>query len=221
MLVKDYMTSHPITADPEMRVSEAHRLMAENRIRHLPVVSEGKHLLGIVTPSRFALTPEKLASLDVWEITRQLSAVRLADVMVKPPALITVAPDATLEEAAHLIVSNRITGLPVVCDGILEGILTQTDLLIELSLLLGAKERGYRVTMRVPDRYGEYNRLFRAIYAHGWGIMALGSVRSPRVPDHWDLLVKIVRADREELLAMLKGIADQEIVDFRESELSL
>lgn len=218
MLVGDYMTTHPITASPETRVIEAHEIMAQNKIRHLPVVAEGKRLLGIVTPSRFALTPEKLASLDVWEISRQLHEVRVSDVMVKGKALITIAPSATLEEASNFIVANRITGLPVVENGILEGIITQTDLLLELSNLLGAKERGYRVTMRVPDRYGEYNRLLHAIYARGWAVMAMGGVRSPRCPGHWDLLVKVVRSSREELSEMLEGIEGQEVVDFRETE---
>jgi len=46
MLVKDYMTRHPLMADPTMSIVEAQRYMGENNIRHLPIVGDGKRLLG-------------------------------------------------------------------------------------------------------------------------------------------------------------------------------
>jgi len=46
MLVKDYMTRHPLMAAPTMPIVEAQRYMGENNIRHLPVVGDGKRLLG-------------------------------------------------------------------------------------------------------------------------------------------------------------------------------
>ena len=71
--------------------------------------------------------------------------------------------------------------------------------------------------MRVPDRDGEFRKLIRAISDNGWGIMALGSVRSPRQPDHWDLIVKVRHCGREELVQALGTIADQELIDLRET----
>ena len=62
MLVKDYMTPHPILADPEMRVVDAQKLMAENSIRHLPVVGDGKQLQGLVTQARLSVPVERLAT---------------------------------------------------------------------------------------------------------------------------------------------------------------
>jgi len=217
MLVKDYMTRHPILIGPEMPVSEAQKLMVENEIRHLPVVSDGKRLLGLVTRQRLAIPPETLGSLDVWEITRYLADLRVKKVMVSGADLKTIGPEATLEEAADLMIQHKVGGLPVVEGGIVAGIITETDLLVELQNLLGAKEPGWRVVMRVLDKKGEYSRLTRAISDQGWGIMALGSVRARRQPEMWDIVLKIRHCSRDDLETVLRGIEGQELLDLRET----
>jgi acetoin utilization protein AcuB len=218
MLVKDYMTRHPIMIEPSRPVIEAQRLMGENNIRHLPVVADGKRLLGLLTRQRLAIRPDQLGSMDVWELTRYVQDLTVSKVMIKGPELCTLAPDATIEEAADLMIAKKISGVPVVeSDTIVVGIITETDLLVELRNLLGAIDPGWRVVMRVPDRDGEFRRLIRVISNNGWGIMALGSVRSPKQPDHWDLIVKVRHCTREELVKALSRIDDQELVDLRET----
>jgi acetoin utilization protein AcuB len=218
MLVKDYMTRHPILIEPTMRITEAQKLMVENNIRHLPVVGSGKKLLGLVTHRRLMIPPEKLSSLDVWEITRYLSDLTVSKVMVTGKDLHTIKQEATIEEAADLLTRNKISGLPVVDDdGAVVGIITETDLLIELQNLLGAQDPGLRVVVRVPDRMGEFRKVVRAISEHNWGIMAMGSVRSPKQPDKWDIVLKVRHCTKGELIEVLKGIEDQEIVDVRET----
>jgi acetoin utilization protein AcuB len=218
MLVKDYMTRHPIMIEPSRPVSEAQKLMGENNIRHLPVVADGKRLLGLLTRQRLAIRPEQLGSIDVWELARYLQELTASQVMIKGKDLCTIGPDATIEEAADLMIDRKISGVPVVDgDSIVVGIITETDLLVELRNLLGAIDPGWRVVMRVPDRDGEFRRLIRVISNNGWGIMALGSVRSPKQSDHWDLIVKVRHCTREELVAALSQIEDQELVDLRET----
>ena len=184
MLVRDYMTRHPIMVDPGMRVVDAQRLMIENRIRHLPVVSDGKRLVGMVTMARLAIPPERISSLDVWEITRYLSNLTVGKVMVTGPDLVVIGPDAVLEDAADLLVRRKVSGLPVVEDGVVQGILTSTDLLIELRNMLGAVEPGWRITRARAERGGRIEppgahhrrpRLGRDGNGHG----ALGARRRP------------------------------------------
>ncbi len=218
MLVKDYMTRHPIMIEPTRRVVEAQRLMGENNIRHLPVVADGKRLLGLVTRQRLAIRPEQLGSMDVWELTSYLHDLTVSKVMIAGQDLCTIGPNATIEEAGDLMIAHKISGVPVVEDGnIVVGIITETDLLIELRNLLGAIDAGWRVVVRVPDRDGEFRKLIRVISNNGWGIMALGSVRSPKRPDHWDLIVKVRHCERDELVRALSQIEDQELVDLRET----
>ncbi|MFN8457386.1 MAG: CBS domain-containing protein [Anaerolineae bacterium] len=189
MIVKDYMTRHPILISPDMRVTEAQKIMSENNIRHVPVVGDGKRLQGLVTRQRLSIPAEKLTSLDVWEITRYLSDLTVGKVMVKGPDLQTIHPIAPIEEAADVMIRHKIGGLPVIEDGgVVVGIITETDLLRELQNLLGANEAGWRATVRVPDRVGEFSKITRAMLEHGWGIMAMGSVRSPKQPGYWDVV---------------------------------
>ena len=68
MLVKDYMTKHPLMVQPTMPIVEAQRYMAENNIRHLPITGKGKRLSGLVTRQTLLVQPATLGSLNVWEI---------------------------------------------------------------------------------------------------------------------------------------------------------
>jgi len=216
MLVKDYMTRHPAMIEPAMSIVEAQGIMAETRVRHLPVVEEGKRLVGLITQETLRVPPTKLASLNVWEITRFLSDLTVKDVMVKGKDVITIGPDATIEEAAQVMVEHKIGCLPVLKEGIVVGIITDSDMMAHLVEMLAAPAPSVRVTMRMPNARGELARLVAAIAAQGWGIWALGGVFAPRDPDKWDAVFKIADAPREQVVAVLSKVEGQQIVDVRE-----
>ncbi|GAF94361.1 unnamed protein product, partial [marine sediment metagenome] len=117
MLVRDYMTRHPLMVQPSMCIVEAQRFMGENDIRHLPIVGDGKLLLGLVTRQTLLVDPGRLGSLDVWEIARTLTELTVKDVMIKAKNVVTTVPDATVEGAAQLMVDKKIGGLPVLDEG--------------------------------------------------------------------------------------------------------
>lgn len=217
MLVKDYMTRHPIMVEAERRVVEAQRLMAENKISHLPVVGDGKRLLGLVTRESLAIRPEQLDSLNFWELSDYLARLTVGRLMLPAAGLPPVRPDDTLEQAAEAIIASQTTGLPVSEDGLVVGMITETDLLVELRNLLGAVDPGWRVVVRVPDREGEFRKLVQVISANGWGIMAMGCVRAPKHPGHWDIVTKVRHAGRDELLAALREVEGQSVIDIRET----
>jgi acetoin utilization protein AcuB len=216
MLVKDFMTRHPVMVPPSTPAVEAQQVMRENKIRHLPVVGDGKRLEGLITRERLRVSPTDLGSLNVWEITRFLSDMTVKDMMVKGNDVITTAPDLTLEEAAQTMATKKIGCLVVLEQGVVTGIITETDLLVELNQLLGGDVSGVRVTIRMPDRIGEFAKVFGAISSHGWGIYASGSVPTPKHPGYWDVVVKVRDVPKDDLVAVLEGIEDQEIVDARE-----
>ncbi len=216
MLVKDYMTRHPLMAGPEMSIIEAQKYMGENKIRHLPVVGDGKRLLGLVTRQTLMVDPSRLNSLNVWEIARALSSLTVKDVMIKVPNVITVSQEETIEDAALLMVQKRIGCLPVVERGILVGIITEVDLLAQLAEMMSTHARGVRVTVRMPDVAGELAKLVAAIAGQGWGIPALGGAPSPKAPGKWDAVVKLA-VSREQALEVLSRIPGHEIVDIRET----
>ena len=216
MIVKDYMTKHPVMIEPTGSIVEAQGIMAETRVRHLPVVEEGKRLVGLITQETLRVPPTRLTSLNVWEITRFLSDLTVKDVMVKRKDVITIGPDATIEEAARVMVENKIGCLPVLEEDIVIGIITDTDMMAHLVEMLAAPEPSVRVTMRMSNVKGELARLVAAISAQGWGIWALGGMFAPKDPDKWDAVFKISDAAREQVVAALSNVKGQQIIDVRE-----
>ncbi len=216
MLVKDYMTRHPVMVEPTMSIVEAQGIMAETNIRHLPVVESGKQLVGLITRERMRIPPTELASLNVWEITRFLSDMQVRDVMVKQKDVITTHPDVALEEAAQVMVRHKIGCLPVMEEEIVVGIITEIDMMFQLTELLGGSTAGVRLTVRMPNRKGELARLISAITKKGWGVYASGGVQAPKTPGYWDCVLKVRDVPRKELVAAVEAIEDQEIIDVRE-----
>jgi acetoin utilization protein AcuB len=216
MFVKDYMTRHPVMVNSKMSIVEAQGIMAEMHVRHLPVVDKGKLLVGLVTRESMRIPPTELASLNVWEITRFLSNMTIADVMVKRENLITTGPDVALEEAAQVMIRNKVGCLPVVEEGVVVGIITEIDMMAQLTQLLGGNVPGVRAAVRMPNRKGELAKVTRAISEQGWGIYASGGVPTPKDPDHWDCVFKVRDVAKEDLLAVLEQVEGHEVIDLRE-----
>lgn len=217
MLVKDRMTRHPIIISPTTKATEAQQIMAENLIRHLPVASDGKRLVGLVTRTRLALKPDLLGSLNMWEISRQLSTLTVKDVMVKRDDVLTIAADRTIERAAKLMADHKVGCLPVVdADGAVEGIISEVDVLRSYQELMGLPVDGLRVTVRMPNRNGEFAKLMRVMAENNWGVMAVGTYPSYRREGYYDVVLKIPAVSEAQVRTTFSQIEDQEVVDVRD-----
>ena len=126
MRVGDVMTRQPAVAGLDTMVRDAVELMRSKLVRHLPVVDEAGHVLGIVTDRdlRHAAFVPALAEQVGWEPQR-LKAPRVRDVMSW--SAVTTHEDTPLVQAALLMFQRRIGSLPVVTEGRLVGILTEQD----------------------------------------------------------------------------------------------
>ena len=217
MLVKDYMTRHPIMIPPTMPAVEVQKLMVESKVRHVPVIGDGKRPVGLVTRDRLLIPPTDLGSLNVWEIARYLTELTAQDVMVKGKDLSTIGPDAALEDAAKVMAEKKIGCLPVVEDNVVVGIITETDMLVELADLLGGYVSGVRVTVRLPGKIGDYAKITSAMAERGWGMYATGSVPAPKQEGFWDIVLKIRDVPADEILAALEEVENCAIVDVRET----
>ena len=132
MRVGDVMTRTLVTTPPETSVLDAQVRLAREGIRHLLVTGEGGELLGIVTDRDIRLNlPSPATSLSVWEMKGLLDRLTVGEIMTK--AVITVGPRRELSEAAVLMLEHKIGALPVLEDGRLAGIVTETDLLRALA----------------------------------------------------------------------------------------
>jgi acetoin utilization protein AcuB len=213
MLVKERMTRLPIVATPDLPVPEALHLMRQEHIRRMPVVDKSGRLVGIVSDRDLLLaSPSPATSLSAWEITYLLGKITVHDVMTKK--VITVTEDTPLEDAARIMADSKIGGLPVVRDGALVGIITETDLFKLFLELLGARERGVRVTMLVPNVPGEMAKMTRAVTDCGGNIIAVAGFTGTD-PSNRRVLVKANGVSREALVGALTPVVT-EIEDVRE-----
>jgi len=125
-IVRNWMTPNPITITPQTTLPEAYRLMDKYFVRRLPVINKGK-LVGIVTRGDIREAQASTATtLSVYELNYLLDQIPAKEFMAYKP--ITISPDATIAEAARLMLQYKVGGLPVVENGELVGIITETDL---------------------------------------------------------------------------------------------
>ena len=128
MTIRELMSGGLITVRRETPVLEARDLMVKERIRHLLVTQTGGALVGIVTDRDIRLNlPSKATSLSVWEINHLLTKLMVEQVMTQ--SVITVGPDRPAREAARLMLDHKIGALPVLDEGRLVGIITETDVM--------------------------------------------------------------------------------------------
>lgn len=144
------MTPDPITVEPATRLSQVAHLMAVKRVRRVPVTapgSNGRTLLGIVS------------SHDVWQAcppgfhpltASDWPAAEDPGVgAIMSPAVHTTTPDTPIEDAARLLRKYKIGALPVIRDGALVGIITESDLFDVLLEMTGCDESGLRVSFEM------------------------------------------------------------------------
>ncbi len=125
--VREIMTVDPVTVHPETSLPDAAQLMRARKIRRLPVVDDRGALVGIVTDRDVKeASPSPATSLSVWELTYLLARTPVRDVMRK--TVITLAPEDPVEHAALLMREHKIGGLPVMDQGRVVGIVTESDL---------------------------------------------------------------------------------------------
>lgn len=173
MLVGERMSYPVIPVHPETTLPEAIELMRREKIRRAPVMHNGK-LVGIVTERDLLhATASSATTLSIWELNYLLSKVTVERVMSE--TVITVAEDTPIEEAARIMADNKIGGMPVLRGDHVVGIITETNLFKIFLELMGARERGVRVTVLVPEQAGQLAILTQAIAGAGGNIIALGT----------------------------------------------
>lgn len=161
MLVRDRMTTPVFTVTPKTSIHDALALMKEKGIRRLPVL-KGQTIVGVVTwTDLMRASPSPATSLSVWEVSYLLMKAPVSEVMTRQ--VITTAPGATLEETAVLMRQNKIGGLPVVEDGRVVGIITESDIFDAFIDLMGLNRGGTRLTVEMEDRIGALEDVVRVI----------------------------------------------------------
>ena len=148
MLVSMWMTRDVITVAPDTPLQQASKRLTENRIRRLPVVREfaGDQLVvGMVSKTDLLHAyPADVNPLRVGPFSGMDSLPLVEEVMTSP--VVSIEPDSPLEAAAALMRNRKIGALPVIADGELVGIITESDIFDAFARLLTGGENPVRVT---------------------------------------------------------------------------
>jgi acetoin utilization protein AcuB len=127
LLVRDWMTKDVITVDVKTPLPQAHTLMKQRRIRRVPVTDRDGRLVGIVTRGDVReASPSNATSLSIYEVHYLLAQLTVDAIMTRNPK--TVTPDTSIKEAARIMLESKISGLPVVENDRVVGIITESDI---------------------------------------------------------------------------------------------
>lgn len=205
MKVKDRMTTKVITVSPDTSISEAFRLMKENDIRRLPVVDKDKPV-GIITLTDLnQASPSSATSLSIHELNYLLAKTKIKDIIPKKQNLITVSPDAYIETAAKLMRKNTVSGLPVIENEKIVGIITETDLFEALIDILGVNQPHTRIDVLVNDnRPGILAEVTGLIASRNLNILNTVGYYDKKI-DIYKVIIRIEGLEYESLVEELKN----------------
>jgi acetoin utilization protein AcuB len=213
MTVGQRMTRNPIMVRPETTVPDAQALMRKEKVSRLPVLDKDNKLVGIVTYSDLIhATPSSATTLDIYEMHYLISKLRIEKVMSKK--VITVDENTTIEEAARIMDDNQIGALPILRGELLVGIITESDLFRLFIELFGARKRGVRITMLVPEKPGELAKLTQVISEKGGNIISLVTFLGEDVSNGM-CTMKVEGMGKDDLVAALQPLIER-LEDIRE-----
>ena len=175
MFVAKRMSANPITISPNTTVADASEIMRTHKFRRLPVVDTNGKLAGIVTDRDLReVSPSPATTLSIFELNYLLAKMQVKEVMKKE--VISIREDATIEEAALLMHTNKIGGLVAVdADGKVVGIITETDIFECFVEVMGLTEGKKRLTIDVPDAVGILHDITAVFKKHNVSISSLAS----------------------------------------------
>ena len=163
MLVGKRMTKKPVTTTPDEYLGTVMAAMEKGGFRHMPVTKGGK-LVGIVTDRD---TRQHIGFLEKTKVNAAMTE-----------NAVTVTPQTTLEEAAQLLLKQKIGSLPVVHEGKLVGIITSSDILQAFLEVMGVEEEGTaRIDILLKGEEQDLTTASETISVEGGEILSVGTYR--------------------------------------------
>ena len=126
-LVKEIMVGSPVTLKPEDTLNLANDLISLGRIRHIPVLEDGR-LVGLLSERDLI----GAAATQIFGLKQKSKSALLKSVLIKDimkSKIITVTEETKIGEAARLMADKKIGCVPVMDEGRLVGLVTTTDIL--------------------------------------------------------------------------------------------
>ncbi len=176
MPVQNWMTTDVVSVGPDTSLLKVGKLMKDHHIRRIPVVDDNGQVVGIISDRDVRdASPSKATTLDMYEMHYLLAELKAKNIMTAKP--ITVKPTDTVEQAALIMLDNKVGGLPVVDDnGKLVGIISDHDVFKALVDITGARMGGLQFAIELPDQPGTARPLFDLLRAHNARLLSVLTV---------------------------------------------
>jgi acetoin utilization protein AcuB len=201
MRVRDVMTTNVVTIPSNTPLADARRIMDAHGFKRLPVVDKGK-LMGVVSRDTLEKAgPSKLTTFSMHEISYLLSKVTVREVMKRD--LVTLSPEATVEEAVAMAQNRKVGSLLVVEDGKLIGIATTNDFFYKIANpILGIDKPGVRFSIHNCCGVNDLQRALGVIGKFDAEIVTLYTMVHPDTGKH-DLIMHLNLKEPAALLETL------------------
>jgi len=186
MRVKDFMSTNVVAVDEDTSLHDARKIMEAHKIRRLPVMRKGK-LVGLVT-LRMLLeaAPSPAIALTMHELHYLLAKMTVKQIMVKDPH--TVSSDMPAEEALQLGQDMGYGSFPVVDNGRLVGIITESDIVRVMTRVLGVRVKGKRIDLKVTKQFGNMQRIMAILDDSKAVLLSLMTFMRPKEDDYMIIL---------------------------------
>ena len=177
MLVKDIMQHDVACVRPETHLEEVVRLLQRRSVRHLPVLDH-EDLVGIISDRDLkSVLPSPVTKLAATATPAHSDGLTAGDIMTK--RVITVEPMVSVEDAARMLMEERIGALPVMDGGALVGIVTETDVLRLFVRAMGILEPSSRLDVLLPDEPASFGRMVHTIESAGVTVSSIVTLANP------------------------------------------
>lgn len=200
MIVSMWMTREIVTIAPERPIADAAELMARHRIRRLLVTTQWAgvpHLVGIVSATDILHAyPPEINPFAVIPAQSPAGRKAVHEIMRENP--ITVEPDTPIEEAAQLMRDRKVGAFPVVREGKLAGIITESDIFRAFASIFASADGGVRITFVIDKREDAFHLVTDIAAKHSVHVLSL---------------ITLVEAGRPVCVVRLAGPGIEKMVD--------
>ena len=208
MLVKNWMSKPVITVDLNDSMHDAVNLIKKYSIRMLPVTEKGE-LVGVISDRDLKKASASDATLlKEYDIQYLIARIKIKEIMTRDT--ISVPFDYTIEETAEVLLSNKISGVPVTNDkGELVGIITQTDLFNVIFSLTGVAKKGIQFALKLIDTPKCIQQITDIIRNYGSRVSSI-LTSCERVPPGYSMVyIRIFDIDQPSLQRLIEEIREK------------
>jgi acetoin utilization protein AcuB len=210
MRIRDIMSTNVVAVSEDTSIHDARKIMKAHKIRRLPVLKKDK-LVGLVT-ERMLLeaSPSPATALSIHELHYLLAKMTVKEIMVRNP--FTISPDMPAEDALQLGQEKGFGAFPVVEDGKLVGIATESDIVRIMTKILGVREDGTRIDIRASRDFGNMQSIMEVLDRHKTVLLSMMTLPPEEGSEEWLIVLRLKSENVDQVVKELTS-AGFDVVD--------